>query len=94
MNTTTALEILKGRMDRAGVTCPAALVTYWQQRLDSAVSELQAKGIELTESVEDSALVADMAAESLLNRDKPGGRPDWLRLAIRERWLRERNDED
>lgn len=91
-DTTVALGILKARMDRAGVACPSALEAYWSQRVTAAVQELTAKGINLTDTVEDSALVADLAADRIINRDRPGGLPEWLRLAIRERWLRERGD--
>ena len=90
-NQETSLSILKARMDRAGVTCPPALEAYWTQRNQAAAAELTHKGIELADTVEDNMLVADVAAETLLNRDKQTGRPEWIRLAIRERWLQERD---
>jgi len=89
-NPETALALLMGRMDRAGVNTPAPLTTYWTSAIEAAATELTAKGIVLQDTVNDSMLVANLAAELILNRDNPGGRPEWLRLAIRERWLRER----
>lgn len=89
-NPETTLALLMGRMDRAGVTTPAPLTSYWTSAIQAAAAELTAKGILLEDTVDDSMLVANLAAELLQNRDKPGGRPEWLRLAIRERWLRER----
>lgn len=93
-STEIAYELLKSRLDRGGVPVPVALEDYWRRRIDAAVQELTAKGIQLADTAEDNILVADVAAESILSRDKPGHRPEWLRLAIRERWLRERQAED
>jgi hypothetical protein len=77
-------------MDRAGVAnTPAALVSYWDSALDAAAAELERKGIVLQNTVDDNMLVANLAADNLGSRDRAGGRPDWLRLAIRERWLQE-----
>ncbi len=89
-NQTTALALLMGRMDRAGVATPAPLTEYWTSALDAAAAELTKKGILLEDTVEDSMLVANLAADNLLSRDRAAGRPDWLTLAIRERWLQER----
>ena len=93
-NPGTALALLMGRMDRAGVATPAPLTAYWTAALEAAAAELATKGIALEDTADDNLLVADLAAETLLSRDKPGGRPEWLRLAIRERWLRERSVEE
>lgn len=90
----TAYELLKARLDRGGMSVPVPLENYWRQRIDAAVQELTGKGIHLTDAADDSVLIADLAAESILSRDKPGHRPEWLRLAIRERWLRERQAGD
>ena len=89
-NETTALSLLMGRMDRAGVATPAPLTEYWTSALRAAAAELTNKGIVLQDTVEDSMLVANLAADNLLSRDRSGGRPNWLTLAIRERWLQER----
>ena len=86
----TALSLLMGRMDRAGVATPAPLTDYWTKALEAAVAELTKKGITLQATADDSMLVANLAAEILSSRDKSGSRPLWLALAIRERWLQER----
>ena len=89
-NETTALSLLMGRMDRAGVATPAPLTEYWTSALRAAAAELTNKGIVLQDTVEDSMLVANLAADNLNSRDRVTGRPEWLTLAIRERWLQER----
>ena len=86
----TALALLMGRMDRAGVATPAPLTEYWTSALRAAAAELTNKGIVLQDTVEDSMLVANLAADNLNSRDRATGRPEWLTLAIRERWLQER----
>ena len=87
---TTALALLMGRLDRPGVATPAPLTEYWTSALRSAAAELTKKGILLQDTVDDSMLVANLAADNLLSRDRTTGRPVWLTLAIRERWLQER----
>ncbi|MEA5047456.1 MAG: hypothetical protein VB034_02485 [Eubacteriales bacterium] len=93
-NETTALSLLMGRMDRPGVATPAPLTEYWTSALRAAAAELTNKGIHLEDTAEDSMLVANLAADSLISRDRTAGRPQWLSLAIRERWLRERGETD
>ena len=89
-NETMSLSLLMGRMDRAGVATPAPLTEYWTGALRAAAAELTNKGIDLQDTVEDSMLVANLAADNLNSRDRTTGRPEWLTLAIRERWLQER----
>lgn len=89
-NETTALSLLMGRLDRPGVATPAPLTEYWTSALRAAAAELTKKGILLQDTVDDSMLVANLAADTLLSRDRTTGRPVWLTLAIRERWLQER----
>lgn len=90
-NETTALSLLMGRLDRPGVATPAPLTEYWTSALRVAAAELTKKGILLQDTVDDSMLVANLAADNLLSRDRTTGRPAWLTLAIRERWLQERS---
>ena len=87
---TTALALLMGRLDRPGVATPAPLTEYWTSALRAAAAELTNKGILLQDTVDDNMLVANLAADNLLSRDRTTGRPAWLTLAIRERWLQER----
>lgn len=89
-NETTALSLLMGRLDRPGVATPAPLTEYWTSALRAAAAELTKKGILLQDTVEDNMLVANLAADNLISRDRNSGRPAWLTLAIRERWLQER----
>ena len=91
-NETTALALLMGRLDRSGVATPAPLTEYWTSALRAAAAELTRKGIHLEDTVEDSMLVANLAADDLISRDRTTGRPVWLRIAIRERWLQERQE--
>lgn len=91
---TTALALLMGRLDRPGVATPAPLTEYWISALSAAAAELTKKGILLQDTVEDSMLVANLAADNLICRDRTTGRPAWLTLAIRERWLQERQASD
>ena len=93
-NETTALALLMGRMDRAGVATPAPLMEYWTSALRAAAAELTNKGIVLQDTVEDSLLVANLAADNLMSRDRTTGRPLWLTIAIRERWLQERRESE
>lgn len=93
-NESTALALLMGRMDRAGVATPAPLTEYWTSALRAAAAELTNKGIVLQDTVEDSMLVANLAADNLVSRDRTTGRPLWLTLAIRERWLQERRESE
>ena len=93
-NETTALALLMGRMDRAGVATPALLTEYWTSALRASAAELTNKGITLQDTVEDSLLVANLAADNLVSRDRTTGRPLWLTLAIRERWLQERRESE
>lgn len=89
-NETTALSLLMGRLDRPGVATPAPLTEYWTGALRAAAAELTKKGILLQDTVDDNMLVANLAADILVSRDRTTGRPVWLTLAIRERWLQER----
>jgi hypothetical protein len=93
-NADTALALLKARMDRAGMDVPAPLGDYWKARIAAAGEELEKKGIHLLDTIDDNMLVADLAAERSLARDKPGGLPLWLKTQIRERWLQERGEAD
>ena len=64
-NETTALSLLMGRLDRPGVATPAPLTEYWTSALRTAAAELTRKGIHLEDTVEDSMLVANLAADTL-----------------------------
>jgi hypothetical protein len=87
-NIYTALDLLKTRLNRP--VSDTALDDYLLPRLNAADAELARAGIHLnTDSADDLIFLVDYAAWQYGNRDKPGGMPDWLRLARRERWLAE-----
>lgn len=87
----TALGLLKTRLNR--LSSNEILDTHLAQRLTAADQSLERSGIHLNaDSTDDLMLLVDYTAWQYQNRDKPGGMPDWLRLARRERWLAERRD--
>ena len=86
----TVLGIVKARLNRADT----ALDDYLKQRIGAAASELEGKGINLVaDDVRDEVFLADYAVWQYQSRDKTGAQPEWLRLALRERWLKERADD-
>lgn len=83
----TALAMMKARLNRlAGDT---SLDEYFTARLMAAVNEIEGTGIELSASTEDMMMAVDLAVYEYQNRDKQTGLPDWLRMRIKERWLRQ-----
>ena len=87
-----ALELVLTRMDRR--QADEKLKEYLVMRIDSAIEELKGKGITLTDSAEDLALLVDYTVWQYQNRDKASGMPDWLRLKVRERWLRQQRGDN
>ncbi len=87
-NAYIALDLLKTRLNRP--VSDTALDEYLMPRLHAADAELARAGIHLnTDTADDLIFLVDYTAWQYGNRDKPGGMPDWLRLARRERWLAE-----
>lgn len=85
----TVLQLIKVRLNRADT----ALDYYLSTRIEAARDELEYKGVSLNLTMtEDCVFLADYAAWQYLNRDKAGAMPEWLRLALRERFLRNRGD--
>lgn len=89
-NETTVLGIVKARLNR--LASDTSLDEYLKKRIEAAAGELAGNGINLTDNAADSVLLADIVVWQYGNRDKQDGVPEWLRLARRERWLRERRD--
>lgn len=84
----TVLGIVKARLNR--LASDTSLDEYLKVRIASADESLAGKGIHLVESsVADTVFLADIVEWEYKSRDKPGPMPEWLRLARRERWLRE-----
>lgn len=87
INRESALQMVKTRLNRLQTN--TSLDTYLMGRLDAAVQELEGTGISLTDSAEDLMLAVDYTVWKYQNRDAAGSMPDWLRLARRERWVRQ-----
>ena len=87
INRESALQMVKTRLNRLQTN--TSLDTYLMARLDAAVQELEGTGISLTDSAEDLMLAVDYTVWKYQNRDAAGSMPDWLRLARRERWVRQ-----
>lgn len=63
---------------------------YIEARIKAATEELESKGIHLVDTGADMMLLVDVAVWQYNNRDNPGGMPEWLKQARRERWLNDR----
>lgn len=87
MAANSILELVKARLNRIGVT---ELDDYLTARIHAAIDSLTADGIRLEDTDRDNLFVADFVVWQYQSRDKPGGMPEWLRLARRERWLQDR----
>ena len=92
-NETTVLGIVKARLNR--LASDTSLDDYLLKRIKAADAELTGNGINLiADDTRDSVFLADLVVWQHNNRDKADGMPEWLRLARRERWLRERVPDD
>lgn len=89
----TVLGIVKARLNR--LASDTSLDDYLKKRIEAADAELARNGIKLVAgNVDDEVLLADYVEWRYKNRDKNTGMPEWLRLARRERWLKERGKSD
>lgn len=89
----TVLGIVKARLNR--LASDASLDDYLKKRIEAADAEFARIGIKLVAgNVDDEVLLADYVEWRYKNRDKNAGMPEWLRLARRERWLKERGKSD
>ncbi len=85
----TVLSIVKARLNR--LASDTSLDIYLKKRIEAADIELAGNGIKLVAgNADDEVLLADYVVWRYQNRDKNTGMPEWLRLARRERWLKER----
>jgi hypothetical protein len=86
-NAETVLGIVKARLNR--LASDTSLDSYLTQRIAAADSELARKGIALAaDNVDHAVFLADYVAWHYQNRDTAGGMPEWLRLRMRELWLK------
>lgn len=89
----TVLGIVKARLNR--LASDTSLDDYLKKRIEAADAELARIGIKLVAgNVDDEVLLADYVVWRYQNRDQNAGMPEWLRLARRERWLKERVADD
>lgn len=89
----TVLGIVKARLNR--LASDTSLDEYLKLRIKAADAELSRNGIKLVaDNTDDEMLLADLVVWKHQNRDKNTGMPEWLRLARRERWLKERGTDD
>lgn len=85
----TVIELIKARLNRAD----SALDAYLFSRAEAARDDLAHMGVPINmASTADCMFMADYVSWQYLNRDKAGAMPEWLRLALRERFLRNRGD--
>lgn len=78
------LTMCKARLDRTHTTL---IDTQLLDRIEAGRAELRGKGITLRDTPDDEMLLVDVVCWRYSARDKQTGMPEWLRLAIRERWL-------
>ena len=92
-NAALALSMVKHRLDYMQVKTPKD--DYLTARISAAAEKLKNRGIRLTDSTDDMMLLVDVTVWDYQSRDKQGGEPEWLRMAIRERFLvdRKKNEE-
>ena len=82
----TALQLLKIRLNRLQID--ESTESYMKARLSASENEFIKKGITLeSDSTDDLMLLVDYTAFKYQSRDKSGAMPEWLNIAIRERWL-------
>jgi len=89
----SVLEIVKARLNR--LASDTSLDEYLKKRIQAADEEFARIGIHLVAGrLDDEVLLADYVVWRYQNRDNYSGMPEWLRLARRERWLKERLKND
>jgi len=92
-NQTAVLGIVKARLNR--LASDTSLDEYLIQRISAVDLELKSNGINLAEdNARDAVFLADVVVWQYGNRDNSNAMPEWLRLARRERWLKERVSDD
>ena len=92
-NAELALRMVKHRLDYMQVKTTKD--EYLTARIDAAARGLEKRGIHLTDNADDLMLLVDVSVWEYQSRDRQTGMPEWLRMAIRERFLsdRARNEE-
>lgn len=87
MNTAQALALVKTRLNR--LQSDTTLDEYLLARIEAAQQELNRMfKADLDDGMDDLLLLVDYTVWSYQNRDQSGATPQWLRLRMRERFLR------
>lgn len=89
MSEAEILSMCKARLDRSHTSL---IDDQLIDRIRAVKEELAGKGIHLRETADDTMLLVDYVCWRYSSRDKQAGMPEWLRLAVKERWLRERRE--
>ena len=88
MDTTTALSLVKARLNRlAGDTTLDEYLTTRIQAAEAKLNSMMPSALQ-SESTEDLMLLVDYTVWQYQSRDKTGGDPEWLRMRLRERYLK------
>lgn len=88
-----ALALMKARLNR--MPQDMTLDDYFSNRLQAAAEELNGMfRADLDESIGDLMLLVDYAVWSYQNRDQSGAQPAWLRMRLRERFLKPANSDE
>lgn len=88
-----ALALMKARLNR--MPQDMTLDDYFFTRLQAAAEELNRMfRADLDDSTADLMLLVDYAVWSYQNRDQSGAMPAWLRLRMRERFLKPANPDE
>lgn len=88
MNTTTALTLVKARLNRlAGDTTIDAYLTARIQAAEAKLNSMMPTPL-IDGNMEDMLLLVDYTVWQYQSRDKDSGDPEWLRMRLRERFLK------
>lgn len=87
VNTAQALALVKTRLNR--LQSDTTLDEYLLARIEAAQQELNRMlRVDLDDGMDDLLLLVDYTVWSYQNRDQSGAVPQWLRLRMRQRFLR------
>ncbi len=85
------LSLVKSRLNR--MPTDTKLDEVLRVRIKAAQTILSSMGIVLDEqSADDALLTVDYAVWMYQNRDMQTGRPDWLTMRLRQRWLTQKRE--
>lgn len=86
------LSLVKSRLNR--LPTDTTLDEVLRVRIKATQTILRSMGIVLDEqSADDALLTVDYAVWMYQSRDIQNGRPDWLTMRLRQRWLTQKREE-